>query len=69
MRNYEAEKLKKIIQRKESAMIEQIKETDRLRNELKLHGFTDENMRDSFYAGKNYYDFDVWFDEFKSIFK
>ena len=33
MKNYEAEKLKKIIAQKEAAMMRQIEETDRLRNE------------------------------------
>lgn len=35
MKNYEAEKLKKIIQAKELTMIAQVKETDSLRNENK----------------------------------
>lgn len=34
MKNYEAEKLRKIIKAKEEAMVIQIKETDELRNEL-----------------------------------
>lgn len=34
MKNYEAEKLRKIIKAKEDAMIIQIKETDELRKEL-----------------------------------
>lgn len=33
MKNYEAEKLKKIIAQKELAMVKQVEETDRLRNE------------------------------------
>ena len=57
MKNYEAEKLKKIIAQKEAAMKLQVEETDRLR---KLRMYSEEDMRDAFYAGKNYYDFEVW---------
>lgn len=66
MKNYEAEKLKKIIVQKEQAMIAQIEETDWLRNKLRNHKFTEDDMRESFYAGNNYYDFEPWIEEFKS---
>lgn len=68
MKNYEAEKLKKIIAHKELAMIEQVKETDRLRNELKSM-YTFQDMNDAFYAGKNYYYFEPWIEEFKNKLK
>lgn len=49
MKNYEAEKLKKIIQQKEHAMKLQVEETDRLRKEnLTLRGALTQCHRDAF---------------------
>lgn len=67
MKNYEAEKLKKIIKAKEEAMVIQVAETDELRKELtKLKSsllFSYQDMNDAFYAGKNYYYFEPWIEQ------
>lgn len=68
MKNYEAEKLRKIIKAKEKAMVIQVAETDELRKELNrlkykmLYSYRD--MQAAFNAGKLNYEFKPWITQF-----